>query len=132
MLSVTNSGWNFSGIIFSFSSKESHILLTLHATSSFYIYKKNLLLLQKVLASHGASKVSAYVTHAVFPKQSYENFMASNSGNLAVHSTQQFPNFSSSCLLCVGRSWARRPARLLLDHGLMPAHNKSHRAKTSV
>ncbi|XP_062220107.1 uncharacterized protein LOC133919663 [Phragmites australis] len=34
---------------------------------------------QKVLAAHGASKVSAYVTHAVFPKQSYERFMASNS-----------------------------------------------------
>ena len=36
---------------------------------------------QKVLASHGAAKVSAYVTHAVFPKQSYERFMTSNSGN---------------------------------------------------
>ncbi|WVZ73957.1 hypothetical protein U9M48_022205 [Paspalum notatum var. saurae] len=34
---------------------------------------------QKVLASHGAAKVSAYVTHAVFPKNSYERFMASNS-----------------------------------------------------
>ncbi|CAL4885002.1 unnamed protein product [Urochloa decumbens] len=34
---------------------------------------------QKVLASHGAAKVSAYVTHAVFPKQSYERFMASDS-----------------------------------------------------
>ncbi|CAN6274686.1 unnamed protein product [Urochloa humidicola] len=34
---------------------------------------------QKVLASHGAAKVSAYVTHAVFPKQSYERFMGSNS-----------------------------------------------------
>ncbi|KAK3155086.1 hypothetical protein QOZ80_2BG0198660 [Eleusine coracana subsp. coracana] len=34
---------------------------------------------QKVLAAHGASKVSAYVTHAVFPKQSYERFLTSNS-----------------------------------------------------
>lgn len=29
---------------------------------------------QKVLAAHGASKVSAYVTHAVFPKRSWEKF----------------------------------------------------------
>lgn len=34
---------------------------------------------QKVLASHGAAKVSAYVTHAVFPERSYERFMSSNS-----------------------------------------------------
>ena len=37
--------------------------------------------LQKVLAAHGATKVSAYVTHAVFPNQSYERFMTANSGN---------------------------------------------------
>ncbi|MQL82330.1 hypothetical protein Taro_014808 [Colocasia esculenta] len=29
---------------------------------------------QKVLAAHGAKKVSAYVTHAVFPKKSWERF----------------------------------------------------------
>ncbi|EXB92407.1 Ribose-phosphate pyrophosphokinase 4 [Morus notabilis] len=29
---------------------------------------------QKVLAAHGASKVSAYVTHGVFPKRSWERF----------------------------------------------------------
>ncbi|KAJ4980811.1 hypothetical protein NE237_031648 [Protea cynaroides] len=29
---------------------------------------------QKVLATHGAAKVSAYVTHAVFPKRSFERF----------------------------------------------------------
>lgn len=29
---------------------------------------------QKVLAAHGATKVSAYVTHAVFPKNSFERF----------------------------------------------------------
>jgi hypothetical protein len=49
--------------------------------------------LQKVLASHGASKVSAYVTHAVFPKQSYENFMASNSGNWPFIHISNFPIF---------------------------------------
>ncbi|KAF9596150.1 hypothetical protein IFM89_007468 [Coptis chinensis] len=30
---------------------------------------------QKVLAAHGATKVSAYVTHGVFPKQSWERFL---------------------------------------------------------
>lgn len=33
---------------------------------------------QKVLAAHGAAKVSAYVTHGVFPKQSFEQFMHKN------------------------------------------------------
>ncbi|KAK9145062.1 hypothetical protein Sjap_004965 [Stephania japonica] len=31
-------------------------------------------LYQKVLAAHGATKVSAYVTHAVFPEQSWQRF----------------------------------------------------------
>ncbi|KAL8139333.1 hypothetical protein V2J09_005354 [Rumex salicifolius] len=30
---------------------------------------------QKVLAAHGATKVSAYVTHGVFPKRSWERFL---------------------------------------------------------
>ncbi|XP_028769588.1 ribose-phosphate pyrophosphokinase 4 isoform X2 [Neltuma alba] len=33
---------------------------------------------QKVLAAHGAAKVSAYVTHGVFPKQSWERFTQKN------------------------------------------------------
>ncbi|KAF6137730.1 hypothetical protein GIB67_041303 [Kingdonia uniflora] len=33
---------------------------------------------QKVLAAHGASKVSAFVTHGVFPKRSWEQFTRSN------------------------------------------------------
>ncbi|KAJ3706459.1 hypothetical protein LUZ61_010164 [Rhynchospora tenuis] len=34
---------------------------------------------QKVLAVHGATKVSAYVTHAVFPRQSWSRFVPNNS-----------------------------------------------------
>ncbi|KAJ8626855.1 hypothetical protein MRB53_020162 [Persea americana] len=34
---------------------------------------------QKVLAAHGARKVSAYVTHGVFPNQSWERFTHKNS-----------------------------------------------------
>uniref|UniRef100_A0A7N0TQ37 Phosphoribosyltransferase domain-containing protein n=1 Tax=Kalanchoe fedtschenkoi TaxID=63787 RepID=A0A7N0TQ37_KALFE len=30
---------------------------------------------QKVLSAHGATRVSAYVTHGVFPKQSWERFV---------------------------------------------------------
>ncbi|XP_021898428.1 ribose-phosphate pyrophosphokinase 4 isoform X2 [Carica papaya] len=36
---------------------------------------------QKVLAAHGAVKVSAYVTHGVFPKHSWERFMHQNNGS---------------------------------------------------
>jgi len=36
---------------------------------------------QKVLAAHGAVKVSAYVTHGVFPKSSWERFTHKKNGN---------------------------------------------------
>lgn len=36
---------------------------------------------QKVLAAHGAAKVSAYVTHGVFPKRSWERFIHKDDGN---------------------------------------------------
>ncbi|KNA07446.1 hypothetical protein SOVF_171870 [Spinacia oleracea] len=36
---------------------------------------------QKVLAAHGATKVSAYVTHAVFPKNSFERFTHKDDGS---------------------------------------------------
>lgn len=35
---------------------------------------------QKVLAAHGAAKVSAYVTHGVFPKCSWERFLHKDGG----------------------------------------------------
>nr|VDC90183.1 unnamed protein product [Brassica oleracea] len=39
------------------------------------------LLSSKVLAAHGAAKVSAYVTHGVFPKSSWERFTHKNNGS---------------------------------------------------
>lgn len=36
---------------------------------------------QKVLTAHGAAKVSAYVTHAVFPKRSFERFTHKDDGS---------------------------------------------------
>lgn len=36
---------------------------------------------QKVLAKHGATKISAYVTHGIFPNRSWERFEHDNGGN---------------------------------------------------
>ncbi|VFQ75396.1 unnamed protein product [Cuscuta campestris] len=36
---------------------------------------------QKVLAAHGAAKVSAYVTHGIFPKKTWERFKHDKGGN---------------------------------------------------
>ncbi|KAI3452688.1 hypothetical protein Pfo_009352 [Paulownia fortunei] len=36
---------------------------------------------QKVLAKHGASKISAYVTHGIFPNKSWERFKHDEGGN---------------------------------------------------
>jgi len=92
-----------------FSSKEFHI-------ASFYLPLiffpvKLFCAFQKVLASHGAAKVSAYVTHAVFPKQSYERFMTSNSGNWQFMQISNFYFFSHSdfllLIIFVPCSWAR-------------------------
>ncbi|KAF8016494.1 hypothetical protein BT93_H1879 [Corymbia citriodora subsp. variegata] len=36
---------------------------------------------QKLLAAHGAKRISAYVTHGIFPKRSWERFEHDNGGN---------------------------------------------------
>ncbi|KAK6922268.1 Ribose-phosphate pyrophosphokinase, N-terminal domain [Dillenia turbinata] len=36
---------------------------------------------QKVLAKHGAAKISAYVTHGIFPNKSWERFQHDNEGS---------------------------------------------------
>ncbi|KAL4638972.1 hypothetical protein ACB092_03G184400 [Castanea dentata] len=36
---------------------------------------------QRVLAAHGATKISAYVTHGIFPNRSWERFEQDNGGN---------------------------------------------------
>ncbi|KAL6969651.1 ribose phosphate diphosphokinase subunit prs4 [Sarracenia purpurea var. burkii] len=54
---------------------------------------------QKVLAAHGAAKVSAYVTHGVFPKRSWERFVHKSEAD----SAQTFAYFwiTDSCPLTV-------------------------------
>jgi len=49
---------------------------------------------QKLLATMGASKVSAYVTHGVFPKRSWERFVHDNGG---IDSTQALIFFLGDC-----------------------------------
>lgn len=49
---------------------------------------------QKVLAKHGATKISAYVTHGIFPNRSWERFEHDNGGMNTLfqfHPTYFFP-----------------------------------------
>ena len=39
---------------------------------------------QKVLAAHGAAKISAYVTHGIFPNRSWQRFKHDNGGIFAL------------------------------------------------
>lgn len=65
---------------------------------------------QKVLAAHGAAKVSVYVTHAVFPKHSYERFTHKDDG-----SDKAFTYFwiTDSCPLTVKAIGNRAPFEVL-------------------
>ncbi|KAK4266180.1 hypothetical protein QN277_027140 [Acacia crassicarpa] len=64
---------------------------------------------QKVLAANGAAKVSAYVTHGVFPKQSYERFTHKDEG------TNAFTYFwiTDSCPLTVKAISNKAPFEVL-------------------
>ncbi|XP_042472728.1 ribose-phosphate pyrophosphokinase 4-like isoform X2 [Zingiber officinale] len=65
---------------------------------------------QKVLAAHGAEKVSAYVTHAVFPNRSWEKFLHNKFG-----SGNQFAHFwmTDSCPLTVKAIVDRPPFEVI-------------------
>ncbi|XP_031499885.1 ribose-phosphate pyrophosphokinase 4 isoform X2 [Nymphaea colorata] len=65
---------------------------------------------QKVLAAHGAAKVSAYVTHGVFPKRSWERFIPSKNG-----SARPFTYFwiTDSCPLTVKAVENKAPFEVL-------------------
>lgn len=51
---------------------------------------------QKVLAKHGAAKISAYVTHGIFPNSSWERFKHDNGGSHASYEPKYciFQNFN--------------------------------------
>jgi phosphoribosylpyrophosphate synthetase len=65
---------------------------------------------QKVLKAHGAAKVSAYVTHGVFPKRSWERFLHKNDG-----SEEAFAYFwiSDSCPLTVEAIVGKAPFEIV-------------------
>lgn len=44
-----------------------------------------------MLAAHGAKKISAYVTHGIFPKRSWERFDHDNGGNICIDSDMSYP-----------------------------------------
>lgn len=66
---------------------------------------------QKVLAAHGASKVSAYVTHGIFPNRSWERFQCDN----GVGPANGFSYFwiTDSCPLTVREVKNRPPFEIL-------------------
>ncbi|NP_001144250.2 Ribose-phosphate pyrophosphokinase 3, chloroplastic [Zea mays] len=66
---------------------------------------------QKVLAAHGAAKVSAYVTHGIFPNSSWEKFQHDN-GEGPEHGLSHFW-LTDSCPLTVKAVKGRRPFEIL-------------------
>ncbi|KAG8055597.1 hypothetical protein GUJ93_ZPchr0001g32594 [Zizania palustris] len=66
---------------------------------------------QKVLAVHGAAKVSAYVTHGIFPNKSWEKFQPDN-GDGPEHGLSHFW-ITDSCPLTVNAVKDRRPFEIL-------------------
>lgn len=66
---------------------------------------------QKVLAAHGAAKVSAYVTHGIFPNKSWEKFKPDN-GEGPEHALSHFW-ITDSCPLTVEAVKDRRPFEIL-------------------
>ncbi|KAH9315979.1 hypothetical protein KI387_024606, partial [Taxus chinensis] len=66
---------------------------------------------QKALAAHGAAKISAYVTHGVFPKRSWERFQHDNGGG-AEHGFAYFW-ITDSCPLTVNAIRDKNPFEIL-------------------
>lgn len=66
---------------------------------------------QKVLAAHGAAKVSAYVTHGVFPKRSWERFLHEN--GVGPENGLSYFWITDSCPLTVKEVAGRQPFEVL-------------------
>ncbi|KAG9449778.1 hypothetical protein H6P81_009743 [Aristolochia fimbriata] len=74
---------------------------------------------QKVLAEHGAAKISAYVTHGIFPNRTWEKFEHAREGNPA----RGLTNFwiTDSCPLTVSQVQNRPPFEILSLAGSIAA-----------
>ncbi|CAL1395247.1 unnamed protein product [Linum trigynum] len=66
---------------------------------------------QKVLAKHGATRVSAYVTHGIFPNQSWQRFQSDSAGNPATGLTHFW--ITDSCPSTVKAVMNRQPFEVL-------------------
>ncbi|VVB03172.1 unnamed protein product [Arabis nemorensis] len=67
-------------LVWGYTHRDSHELQSpciLHLPIAIF---NEFLIKSKVLAAHGAAKVSAYVTHGIFPKSSWERFTHKNNG----------------------------------------------------
>uniref|UniRef100_A0A1D1XSN5 ribose-phosphate diphosphokinase n=1 Tax=Anthurium amnicola TaxID=1678845 RepID=A0A1D1XSN5_9ARAE len=74
---------------------------------------------QKVLAAHGAKKVSAYVTHGIFPNRSWERFQHDN--GVGPENGLSFFWITDSCPLTVKEVKNRRPFEVLSLSGSIAA-----------
>ncbi|KZV27200.1 ribose-phosphate pyrophosphokinase 4 [Dorcoceras hygrometricum] len=77
---------------------------------------------QKVLASHGAAKVSAYVTHAVFPNKSWDRFVHRSEGIGCFLSFQTLPHVLSLMTDVLSREGFHP----FLDHRFLHEHCEGH------
>jgi hypothetical protein len=96
------------------------------------------LFFQKVLAAHGAAKVSAYVTHGVFPKRSWERFTHKNEGKDLHVIRHTYPDLflcifqlnllTLSHMMIVPFFFSRHGGCicLFLDNRFLPSHCESH------
>ncbi|KAJ8438530.1 hypothetical protein Cgig2_024619 [Carnegiea gigantea] len=66
---------------------------------------------QKVLAAHGATKISAYVTHGIFPKRSWERFKPNTTGCAGDGLTYFW--ITDSCPLTVKEVKSRAPFEVI-------------------
>ncbi|KAJ7943690.1 ribose-phosphate pyrophosphokinase 4 [Quillaja saponaria] len=74
---------------------------------------------QRVLAAHGAAKISAYVTHGIFPARSWERFEHDNGGNPEKGFTYFW--ITDSCPLTVTEVTNKRPFEVLSLAGSIAA-----------
>lgn len=74
---------------------------------------------QKVLAASGAAKISAYVTHGIFPNKSWQRFERDNGGNPATGLTYFW--ITDSCPLTVKEVESKPPFEVLSLAGSIAA-----------
>jgi hypothetical protein len=106
-----------------------HISYTVPGINIRFCFPMLFLVLQKVLATHGAAKVSAYVTHGVFPKRSWERFTHKDGKHLNLFLSLTFSFEPVPFLIDFFGFNCRRLGKglcLLLDNRFLPPYCQSH------